>query len=842
MPLKRNLLTILFCGLLNLNHSFGQLTSQMIARVDSAIDVLHSRGQFSGVVLLSEKGKVRFRKALGWTDYSQRKMLDAAQPFNLASISKQFVATMTMKLFEQGKLEYDQRVTQFIPNFPYQEITIRHLLTHTSGLPEYFDLATQHLNTLDTLTNEKLIQLLIEKHPPLNFSAGTQWEYCNTGYLVLAQIIEKASGTSFEHFFSKYISQPFGLKDTFVYYLKGPNQSKNRVLGFERKNGILLPNDLIRMDGVVGDGNIYSSAEDLHRWVQLIVENKILQTSTWSEAFKPVQLQNGKTYPYGFGWGITENGFAHTGSWVGFLNAVFRNNKTQTTAIVLSNGSNSTMIRLLESILNNEPYHLPKTQLIQNVRLVDGTGLPSQNIQVRLKDQKIWEIGNLSPFKNEIVWDGMGNILAPGFIDSHSHHFGSLESTPTAIPLLSQGITSIVIGQDGSSYPMDSLEKWMKQKPVAVNVASYTGHATLRNRIMGARGLYRTAKTDEVERMKIMLEAELKKGSLGLNTGLEYESSFFSNRDEVLALAKVAAKNGGRYMSHIRSEDINLNEAIDEIIEIGKIAKIPVQISHAKIALRAQWKSAHEILAKLQEARANGVQITADCYPYNFWHSTLRVLFPKRDYTNLESAQMAVEQLFDPKESVLVRFAPNRNYVGKTLTEIATIKAKSEAATLIELVAEAEDFETKHPDFDEGIESIMGKSMDDKDVEAFLAWPYTNICSDGAGSGHPRGHGAFTRVLGRFVREKGLLSWENAIFKMTGLTAENLGIKDRGLIKNNYWADLVLFDPNEVIDHADVKNPKALSSGIKKVWVNGELVWDNNKPTGQFSGQIIKKD
>jgi hypothetical protein len=236
------------------------------------------------------------------------------------------------------------------------------------------------------------------------------------------------------------------------------------------------------LDGVVGDGNIYSSAEDLNKWIQLVTENKVLKPATWAEAFTPVQLKDGSSYPYGFGWGISENGFEHTGSWVGFQNAIFRNNKTQTTAILLSNGTNPIFRNILKKILAGQPFHLPKTHLIKNIKLIDGTGLPSQQVQVRIKDNKIWEIGKLEPFVGETVTDGNGQILAPGFIDSHSHHYGSLDKTPTAIPMLSQGITTIVIGQDGSSYAMDSLSKWMKEKPVAVNVASYTGHATLRQK------------------------------------------------------------------------------------------------------------------------------------------------------------------------------------------------------------------------------------------------------------------------------------------------------------------------------------------------------------------------
>jgi N-acyl-D-aspartate/D-glutamate deacylase len=372
-------------------------------------------------------------------------------------------------------------------------------------------------------------------------------------------------------------------------------------------------------------------------------------------------------------------------------------------------------------------------------------------------------------------------------------------------------------------------------------VASYTGHSTLRGKAMGVKSLFRTAKPEEVEKMKGYLEQEMKKGSLGLNTGLEYESAFFSNKDEVLELAKVAAKHGGRYMSHIRSEDVNFVEAMDEIINIGRQTGMPVQISHIKIAKKDQWGKSVEVLAKLQKARSEGINITADCYPYNFWNSTLRVLFPNRDYTNPESAEFAVNQLFDPSMSVLVRYAPEKTFAGKTVSEIAAIRNEKPSETLMKLIAEAAEFEEKYPDFDEGIETIMAKAMDDNDVANFISWPQTNICSDGSSSGHPRGHGTFTRVLGRYVREQKLLSLETAIYKMTGLTAENLGIQDRGIIEPGRYADLVLFDPETVIDNADIKDGKALSSGIMKVWVNGELVLENNKPTGIYPGVLIKR-
>lgn len=844
--MKKHYRQTLFFLLFTIFHfaAKAQPTESQIKKIDSVLTILHQRAMFNGVVLIAQNGKPLYEKALGIANIANNEALTPHSSFNLASISKQFIAMMVMQLKEKGKLQIDDKVQKYLPSFPYESITIRHLLTHTSGLPEYFDLAIRYNNTLDTLSNDKMLQLFANLKPKLNFSVGEKWEYCNTGYVLLASIITKVSAMPIEDFFKQNITQPLLLNDTFIYYLNMKNplpSTVQRVYGFERKNGKNYLNDLIRLDGVVGDGNIYSSAEDLLKWEQSLYTTKLVSKETLKEAFTPVKLNDGTSYNYGFGWRIKDNGkiLAHTGSWVGFLNSIERNIEKKTTIITLSSSTNDLVREVVADILEGKNPTIPNTQLISNIKLIDGTGSPTRNESVRLIDDKIWEIGDLQAFQNETLIDGQGMVLAPGFIDSHSHHFGGLAKVPEAIPTASQGITTIVIGQDGSSYAMDTLKNFFKKQAVAVNVASYTGHATLRGAVMGTKSLYRTAKPEEVEKMKKLLESEMQKGSLGLNTGLEYEAAFFSNRDEVLELAKVAAKYGGRYMSHIRSEDINLDEAIEEIIAIGRITKMPVQISHIKIAKKDQWKKSTQILAQLQKARAEGINITADCYPYNFWNSTLRVLFPNRDYTNLASAEFAVNQLFDPEKSVIVRFAANKTYTGKTLAEIAKMRNETSAQTLMNLIAIAAEFEEKNPDFDEGVEAIMAKAMDDEDVNNFLTWQNTNICSDGASSGHPRGHGTFTRILGRYVREQKLMPLETAIYKMTGLSAEHLGITDRGIIANGNFADLVLFNPETVIDNANIQNGKALSTGIEKVWVNGEIIYQAQKPTGKYSGVLL---
>jgi N-acyl-D-aspartate/D-glutamate deacylase len=452
----------------------------------------------------------------------------------------------------------------------------------------------------------------------------------------------------------------------------------------------------------------------------------------------------------------------------------------------------------------------------------------------------ILAVGNLEPLEGENIVDGNGMILSPGFIDSHSHVGGSLEAHPDGLAAISQGITTIVEGQDGGSYLMDSLRAMMARTPAAVNVANYTGHATLREMTMGEKDLWRRSTPVELDKMKSLLKQELDKGSLGLSSGLEYEEGFYSSFDEVVSLAKVAASENTRYISHIRSEDMHLDEALDEIIEIGREAKLPVQISHFKIALRDRWGQADEILAKLQQARAEGIDITADCYPYVAWHSTLRVLFPKKDFNNLESAQYACDHLIDPAGSVVARFKPEPTYAGKTISQIAEMRKESPARTLVNLVKMAAEFRDLHPD-EGGVESVMGKSMSDEDTKSLLSWPYTNICSDGANGGHPRGYGSFPRILAKYVREEKAFSLEEAVRKMTSLSAEHTGIRNRGIIAPGMLADLVLFDPSTVKDNSTVENSKALATGILKVWVNGTQVYENGKFLGVFPGQLITR-
>ncbi len=479
--------------------------------------------------------------------------------------------------------------------------------------------------------------------------------------------------------------------------------------------------------------------------------------------------------------------------------------------------------------------------IIRNGIIYDGNGGEPIKGDVGINADTIAFIGNLSNTKaiNEI--DAKGNAVAPGFIDTHSHHAGKNPSDHRDfLAAVSQGITTIVSGQDGgSSFPISKFFKELNDTPVAINIASYSGHNTLRDSVLG-KDFKRFATQSEIDKMKLMLQQDMEAGALGLSTGLEYDPGIYSSNDEVLQLAKVIAPFSGRYISHIRSEDRFFWKAIDEIITIGKEAKIPVQVSHIKLAMHNLWGKADSLLAIMNEARKNGIEITSDIYPYAYWHSTIRVLFPKRNFSDIDEAENILKEIALPDGIILSAYEIQPEYEGKTLAAIARLEKKTPAQMLVELIARIEAWEKKNNrGCDEG---IIATSMDEADIKKLMQWPFANICSDGSSTGgHPRGFGAFTRVLSHYVRQEKTLSLQEAIHKMTGLSAQQTGIKKRGLIKEGFYADIVIFNPEKAEDKATVAEPHKISEGIEIVWVNGKTVFENKKTTGNYPGKTIRR-
>lgn len=469
--------------------------------------------------------------------------------------------------------------------------------------------------------------------------------------------------------------------------------------------------------------------------------------------------------------------------------------------------------------------------LIENARLVDGTGAPSRTGDLRVRNGTITAIGELSAEPGESVVDAHGLVLAPGFIDTHSHHDRGLQSAREGIALLSQGVTTIVIGQDGDGASVRALFERLRREPASVNVATFAGHGPLREAVMGT-DTKRRATPAEVEKMQALLGAELDAGALGLSTGLEYDPGIYSDPSEVLALAQTAGEAGARYVSHIRSEDRDFWQALDEVVAIGRTNHMPVQVSHIKLGMPDLWGQAGQAIAVLERARAAGVDITADLYPYTYWQANLGVFFPKRNFADRAEAIFVLEHITRPDGIIINSMRSHQDYNGRTLAEIATLRRTSAVDTLLALLAEPGG-----PDA-----GIIARGMDDRDVAALMKWSFTNICSDGQSTGlHPRGFGSFPKVLGRYVRDERLFSLEEAVRKMTSLAASNVGIKGRGTLAVGQAADLVMFDPVSVRDRADFGRAQDQADGIASVWVNGEMVFDQGRPLSVYSGVGLKR-
>ncbi|MGV3482116.1 MAG: N-acyl-D-amino-acid deacylase family protein [Sphingobium sp.] len=473
--------------------------------------------------------------------------------------------------------------------------------------------------------------------------------------------------------------------------------------------------------------------------------------------------------------------------------------------------------------------------LIENASVVDGTGAGARTTDVRIRGDRIVAIGALDPQRGETVIDARGLTLAPGFIDTHSHHASGLAGDPGAAAVVSQGVTTIVAGQDGGSVvPLSGFFKTLEAKPAAINVASYSGHNSLRGTVLG-QDFKRRATSAEVEKMRMLLADDMAAGALGLSTGLEYDPGIYSDKGEVLTLAGEAARHGGRYISHLRSEDRDVWAALDELVEIGRKTGMPVQVSHAKLAMTDWWGQADRYLAVLDKARVDGIDATLDVYPYPYWHSTLTVLWPERNFGDRPTADFILKHLVPAKGLLIAGFPPDPGLAGKTVAAIALQRGTDEVSTLMALVDEIERAKSGA--------NVIATSMDERDIAKFVAWPHANFSSDGAiGGRHPRGAGAFTRALRIYVRETGLLTIEQAIHKMTALSAAHMGLKDRGVIRAGAFADLVLFDPKTVTDRATTDDPTALSDGIARVWVNGALVFNGGKSTGAHPGRALRRE
>lgn len=498
------------------------------------------------------------------------------------------------------------------------------------------------------------------------------------------------------------------------------------------------------------------------------------------------------------------------------------------------------LVACLEQAGPSDEDSAATTWIIQNALVYDGLGNDPITADVRIDNGIISGIGSYIASPDDRVWQANGLALSPGFIDPHSHHDTKLMQQPAPKSALGQGITTIVSGLDGGAStfgaPFVSIAhnfSVFQENPAAINLAYFAPHDSYREIVMGD-DFRRAANAEELDQMAIMLRRDLEAGALGLSTGLEYEPSLYSETSEVIELAKITAEYGGKYSSHIRSEDIKVTEAIEEVLTIAREANISANISHIKLAMYELHGGAANVLEKLDRAREEGLDITADIYPYDGWKAPMAILMPERDYSDRAAAEYSLNSIAAPSSITISDYEGEPSYAGKTLEELAIEEEVDPIDLMMQLLQRAEQ---------DGLnERVIGRNIGEQDIQTFMQWPYTAITTDGGiDDSHPRGQGTFARVLANYVRGKNVVSLSEALRKMTSLPAHNLGITDRGTLQQGFAADLVLFDPDTIQDHATFEDSLQYSTGIDAVWVNGELVWDKGSVTDARPGKIIRR-
>ncbi|HEY4611571.1 MAG TPA: D-aminoacylase [Bacteroidota bacterium] len=525
--------------------------------------------------------------------------------------------------------------------------------------------------------------------------------------------------------------------------------------------------------------------------------------------------------------------------------------------------------------------------VIVNGRVVDGTGNPWFRADVGIRGDKIVAVGKLSGANAKRTIDAEGKVVSPGFIDMLGQSELVLLADNRVMSKISQGITTEITGEGESPAPVNEriLNEWkpfldkyginadwkdfdgyfkrLEANKSAVNLGSFVGATQLREYVIGLDNREPTA--DELQQMKELTRQAMEQGALGLSTSLVYAPAVYAKTEELIELAKVAAEYGGMYISHIRDEGDKELLALIEAGDIGREAKIPVQIWHLKVSGKQNWGRMPEILRQLNILRKEGIDITADLYPYTAGATGLSATMPgwaleggskkllerlqnTMDRGNikaqLESNKFDRQNFYRDSgpEGVLISSVYNpelKQYEGKRLSEIAKEQKKHPADALIDFLIA-----------DSARTGAIYFMMSEQDVKLALAQPWTSfntdyngVATDGpfsTGKPHPRTYGAYPRILGKYVREENLMSLEEAIRKMTSLAANRVGLKERGVLKPGFFADVVVFNPATVIDKATFENPHQYSEGIDVVFVNGQPVYEDGKFTGNLPGKVLR--
>ena len=495
--------------------------------------------------------------------------------------------------------------------------------------------------------------------------------------------------------------------------------------------------------------------------------------------------------------------------------------------------------------------------IIKDGRIVDGSGNPWYNADVGIVGERITRIGNLDSANATQTIDATGLTVTPGFIDPHTHALQGIFDVPNAESSLLQGVTTLTEGNDGSSpFPIAKHYQEIAAKKISPNWAVFVGQGTIRKLVIGKED--REATADEMTQMKQMVRDAMEQGALGISTGLFYVPGSFTSTEEIIELSKIAAHYNGIYISHMREEADQLIDSVNETIRIGVEANIPVQMTHHKVIGAQNWGASKESLRLVDEARARGIDITIDQYPYTASQTGINALIPQ--WAQEGGREKLLERINNPETQDVVKAAvidnilfdrggghPKNIFISRNSWD-HSMEGKNLAELTIDRGLPATPANAADVVFDiirGGGATAVYHAIGPEDVDRIMRHPASAIGSDGPvgifgeGAPHPRQYGTFARVLGYYVRERGIISLEEAVRKMSSASARRLGIHDRGLLTGGYYADIAVFDAAEVIDKATFESPHQYAIGMKYVLVNGKIVVEQGVHTNRRPGKIL---
>ncbi|MEM1434398.1 MAG: serine hydrolase [Pseudomonadota bacterium] len=944
------------------------LSPDRIATIDSILadlDSTHSPGCAVGVY---RRGQLEFARGYGMASLEHRRPIGPDTVFYAGSVSKQFTAAAVLLAARDGHLALDDAVGDWFPELPAyaDDIRVSELLHHTSGLRDYLTLMALAGVPFETPVEADWILQLVARQKATNFAPGTRFLYSNTGYILLAELIERATGRTLRAFAREKIFGPLGMTAT-DFHDDGDRIVTRRAPAYAREESSLVVRWSPSFDQI-GSGGLLTTIEDLARWDRSFYDGR-LGDDFWAAMQRTGTLRDGTALNYAAGLRVDQQGTArriqHGGAIFGYRAMLSRFPESELTVALLCNLASADPGRRAEAIAAalipaaqadavlpqpdveaDEPvpaddpqagagwvgsFHSEELNATATIRrsasgytyqvglagtealtfrrdgtaaagrltaavsraagdqvqaftidagrvlgieferqsaprlvlrgghIFDGSGNPWYRGDVAIEGERIVAVGRLDDQREgqQRIVDVSGYIVAPGFIDTHSHAGPGL-ATPElsgGAPLLTQGITTVFINPDGAgAVDLAAQREALERDGLGLNVAQFVPHGAVRKAIMGLAD--RPPTTAELEQMRVLVRAGMAAGAWGLSSGPFYAPGSYSSTDELVALARVAAGYGGAYQSHVRDESdygIGLMAALNEVITVAREAGLPGVHTHVKALGPPVWGFAQQIVEAIEQARAAGIEVYADRYPYLASATSLgAALLPR--WAQAGGPAALRERLGRPDDLSRIRGAIQDNLARRGGAERIQFRrvAWDSALEGRRLSEVAQTWEVDVIDavlrvVRAGGAGIVSFNMSEDDVRTLMRQPWTMTACDGGlvplgqGVPHPRGYGTFPRKLRRFVLEDEVLTLEDAIRTMTALPAQVYRMPDRGLIARGKVADLVVLDPSSVGDRATFTRPHQLSTGVVHLLIGGVTVIEEGELTGRRPGAVLQR-